>query len=195
VLMDNRETTLANGNGDDYYLYRGIEDQRFVLIQHDLDSVFGLGQNTGYYNDSIFEATDIPAMKRFMEHPQFAARYYWHLKNLIETTFSAEHLGAFLDNQLAGFVPTSRINQMKDFIAQRNAYVLSLIPSDLTIDTSRPITRKRLLEEMLKHLLIVPEDVALHIRASARVPGWISVRLTETDYGNVAVDKDVVLCP
>jgi hypothetical protein len=138
ALMDNRETTLANGNGDDYYLYRGIEDTRFVLIQHDLDSVFGLGQNSGSITDGIFEATDIPAMKRFLEHPQFAPRYYWHLKDLIETTFSAEHLGAFLDNLLAGFVPTTRINQMKDFVAQRNAYILSIIPSELTIGTSLP---------------------------------------------------------
>ena len=138
VLMNNRETTLANGNGDDYYLYRGIEDPRFVLIQHDLDSVFGLSQDAGSPTDSIFEATDIPTMKRFLEHPQFTSRYYWHLKNLIETTFSAEQLGPFLDNLLAGFVPTSRINQMKTFVAARNAYVLSLIPSALTIETSLP---------------------------------------------------------
>ncbi|MBA7600413.1 hypothetical protein ES703_62065 [subsurface metagenome] len=46
---------------------------------------------------------------------------------------------------------------------------------------------------MLKYLSIVPEDVALHIYASARLPGWISVRLTKTDNSNICVDEHVVL--
>jgi len=138
ALMNNRETTLANGNGDDYYLYRGIEDTRFILIQHDLDTVFGMGENPGGPTDSIFEATDIPAMNRFLTHPQFVPRYYWHLKDLIETTFSSEQIGRFLDNMLGDFVPTAKINQIKNFVSARNAHVLSLIPQEFTIDSDLP---------------------------------------------------------
>jgi len=29
------------GIGDDYYLYRGVADPRFVLIPHDLDTILG----------------------------------------------------------------------------------------------------------------------------------------------------------
>ncbi|MCJ7576735.1 MAG: CotH kinase family protein, partial [Dehalococcoidia bacterium] len=135
VLLNNRETSLCNGNADDYHLYRGVEDTRFVLIQHDLDSIFGMGQTIGSYTDGFLEATNIPTMKRFMERPEFMPRYYWHLKNLIETTLSAEQLNPFLDEFLGGWVPTGTINQMKTFMAQRNAYVLSLIPSALTIQS------------------------------------------------------------
>ncbi len=135
VLMDNAETTLANGNGDDYYLYCGIEDPRFALIQHDLDSVFGLGQGIGSATNGIFDATAIPALNRLLTHPQFVPRYYWHLKNLIETTFSDERFGAFVDDMLGDFVPTGKINQIKDFVTARNEHVLTLIPQEFTISS------------------------------------------------------------
>jgi len=141
VLMDNSETTLANGNGDDYYLYCGIEDPRFVLIQHDLDSVFGLGQSTGSVTNGIFDATAITALDRLLTHPHFVPRYYWHLKNLIETTFSDKRLGAFVDNMLCDFVPKGKINQIKSFVTARNAHVLSLIPQEFTINSNLPLNQ------------------------------------------------------
>ncbi len=138
VLLDNAETTLANGNGDDYFLYCGTADPRFVLIQHDLDSIFGLGQNRGSTTAGIFDATALPAINRFLRHPAFVRRYYWHLKNLIETTLSAEQLNPFLDELLGDWVPAGTIDQMKTFVARRNAHVLSLIPSQLTISADLP---------------------------------------------------------
>jgi hypothetical protein len=141
VLMDNSETTLANGNGDDYYLYCGIEDPRFVLIQHDLDSVFGLGQSTGSATNGIFDATAITALDRLLTHPHFVPRYYWHLKNLIETTFSDERFGPFVDEMLGDFIPTGKINQIKSFVTARNAHVLSLIPQEFTINSNLPLNQ------------------------------------------------------
>ncbi len=132
ALLDNSETSLSNGYGDDYYLYRGIEDPRFVLIQHDLDTIFG---RNGSATNSIFRSITLPTVNRFLTHPQFLPRYYFHLRDLIETTFSAEKLGPFLDNLLGDFVPTDTIEQMKNFMAARNQHVLSLIPSELTIDS------------------------------------------------------------
>ncbi len=132
ALLDNSETSLANGYGDDYYLYRGVEDPRFVLIQHDLDTIFG---RNGSATNSIFRSIVLPTVNRFLTHPQFLPRYYFHLRDLIETTFSAEQLGPFLDNLLGDFVPEDTIEQMKNFIAARNQHVLSLIPSELTIDS------------------------------------------------------------
>ncbi|NQV31861.1 MAG: lamin tail domain-containing protein, partial [Phycisphaeraceae bacterium] len=35
ILLGNTETSLPNGYGDDYYMYSGINDPRFYLIQHD----------------------------------------------------------------------------------------------------------------------------------------------------------------
>ena len=144
TVLNNSETTLANGDGDDYYLYRGIEDTRFVLIQHDLDSILGIGDSlgTGYWNDGIFrfitDRTGVPALERLVTHPEFIHRYYWHLRNQIETTFSPDKLDPLLDELLGDFVPADIIQQMKDFAVQRNAHILSLIPSDLTIVSDLP---------------------------------------------------------
>ncbi|MEA3226982.1 MAG: CotH kinase family protein, partial [Planctomycetota bacterium] len=132
ALLDNSETSLPNGVGDDYYLYRGIEDPRFVLIQHDLDTIFG---RSGSPTNSIFRAAALPAVNRFLRHPQFVGRYYFHLKDLIETTSSAEQLEPFMHDLLGDFVPAGTIDQMTGFIAARNAHVLSLIPSRLTVES------------------------------------------------------------
>jgi hypothetical protein len=132
ALLDNSETSIANGYGDDYYLYRGIADPRFVLIQHDLDTIFG---RSGSATNSIFRSIALPTVNRFLTHPEFLPRYYFHLRDLIETTFSAEKLEPFLDNLLGDFVPENTIEQMKNFVATRNRHVLSLIPSELTIDS------------------------------------------------------------
>ncbi len=132
AILDNSETSLANGYGDDYYLYRGVEDPRFVLIQHDLDTIFGRNGST---TSSIFRSTPLTTIERFLTHPEFLPRYYFHLRDLIEGPFSAEKLGPFLDNLLGDFVPEGTIEQMKNFIAARNSYILSLIPSELTVES------------------------------------------------------------
>ena len=138
TLVSNNETTLAIGQGDDYYMYCGLEDPRFVLVQHDLDCLFGIGDNPdpSAVTRSIFRATTLATMKRFLEHPQFVSRYYWHLRDLIETTFSPERFGPFIDKLVGDYVPTSKLNQIKNFIPARNAYVLSVIPSEFTINTN-----------------------------------------------------------
>jgi hypothetical protein len=140
TLLSNNETTLANGRGDDYYLYCGLVDPRFVVIQHDLDCLFGIGDNPdpSAVTRSIFRATTLATMERFLEHPGFVPRYYWHLKNLIETTFSPEKMNTLMDHVLGGFVPQATIDYIRQFVEARNAYVLSVIPSELTIDTTLP---------------------------------------------------------
>jgi hypothetical protein len=135
ALLDNSETSLANGYGDDYYLYSGVEDPRFVLIQHDLDTIFG---RSGSTTSSIFRSAPIQAIDHFLKHPEFIGRYYFHLKNLIETTFSEEQLGPFLNDVLGDFVPENQIQNMMNFVAARNRHVLSLIPSELTVQTDLP---------------------------------------------------------
>jgi len=137
ALLDNSETSLSNGYGDDYFLFSGVQDPRFVLIQHDLDTIFGQG---GSATNTIFRSLPIRAVERFLTNPEFIGRYYYHLKDLIETTFSAEQMGPFLDNLLGDFVPPSQIQDMMNFVEIRNQYVLSLIPSELTVETDLPQT-------------------------------------------------------
>ena len=137
-LMANQETNLSNGRGDDYSMYRGIVDPRFVLLPHDLDTIFGNGGNAGV-NDSIFRATALPAINRFLTHPEFAGRYYAALIELIETVFSPEQLGPFLDQVLGDWAPQSHISQIQQWVVNRTASVLSQIPDTLSINSALPI--------------------------------------------------------
>src|SRR5438309_10631257 len=76
TLLDNDETCLANGYGDDYALYRGTNDTRFLVLPYDLDSVMGRGLTAVPPRHSIFRMTALPAMDRFMKTPAFAPIYY-----------------------------------------------------------------------------------------------------------------------
>ena len=139
TLISNNETTLANGFGDDYAMYRGTVDARFVLLPHDLDTIVGQGDSPGGVTDSLFRATQLPVMDRFLRHPQILPRYYQALTTLIETTFSPAKFNPLLDNVLGGFVPQGTINSMKSFQANRNAYVLSQIPRAQSVASSLPL--------------------------------------------------------
>ncbi len=142
IMLDNSETTLANGNGDDYYLYRGSADTRFILIQHDLDSILGQGQSIGSATAEIFPFMSgsgdsaIAALQRMVSHPQLAGRYYGHLKDLCDTILAPEQFDPFMDNLLSGFVPAQTINAIKSWMVTRRAHVLSLIPSEFTVETN-----------------------------------------------------------
>ena len=142
TLTLNRETSLATGVGDDYAMYRGLHDPRFVLVGHDWDTILNVA-TPGGWTDSIFRM--VPAVNssantivfnRFMRHPEFVPLYFKQLKRLCDTTFSAEQLGPLLDQVLGGWVPQDVINNMKTFAANRRAYVLSQIPPRLTVATA-----------------------------------------------------------
>src|SRR5205814_1650360 len=76
TLLANNETCLANGYGDDYALYRGTNDTRFLALPYDLDTVMGQGNAPGHITDGLFLMTNLPAMDRFMKTPEFAPVYY-----------------------------------------------------------------------------------------------------------------------
>ncbi|NQU22058.1 MAG: lamin tail domain-containing protein, partial [Candidatus Nealsonbacteria bacterium] len=137
ALLTNRETNLATGIGDDYSMYRGVEDPRFVLLPHDLDTILGSGGTAGM-DDSIYRANALPAIERFLTHPAFAGRYHAMLRELIDTIFSPEQLHPFLVNTIGSWVPMEAIEQIESFVAGRSAAVLSQIPQGFTVDTGLP---------------------------------------------------------
>jgi hypothetical protein len=152
TLMVSMETSLATGRGDDYAMYRGVNDPRFILLPHDLDTIFGQGDTTGNPTTSIFRmvpaanaappqhaASNVTNWNRFVWHPEFTPIYYAELKRLIETTFSPEQLFPLLDRLLTGAVPPDNIAAMKNFAAARNAFVLSQIPTNITFTTNLPV--------------------------------------------------------
>jgi hypothetical protein len=138
TLIDNEETALANGVGDDYATYRGAIDTRFQALPYDLDTVLGRGSSSVSPRNGIFRMTNLPAMDRFMKTPQFAPIYFAKLKQLADTVFSSEQMDPLLDQLLGDFVPADTLSAMKAFNASHRAYVLSQIPLSFTATTTLP---------------------------------------------------------
>lgn len=131
ALMTNRETNLSSGYGDDYCMYRGAEDTRFMLLPYDLDSVLTSSDPSA----SIWlggRLDRLPVIERFLTHPEFVPRYYAQLKDLAETVLTAERFNPLIEQVLGGWVPDQKIAAIEDFVVARRAYVLSVIPASFT---------------------------------------------------------------
>src|SRR6266850_696882 len=104
TLLDNSETCLANGAGDDYALYRGTMDSRFIALPYDLDALMGAGTTSVSPHHSIFQMNALPVISRFMKTPQFAPLYYKWLKRYADSVFAPAQMNALIDQVLAGYV-------------------------------------------------------------------------------------------
>ncbi len=138
TLLDNQETALANGVGDDYALYRGAVDTRFQALPYDLDTVMGRGLSSASPRDGIFLMTNLPTMDRFIKTPEFAPIYYAQLKDLADSVFAPDRMNPLVDQLLGGYVPADTVQIMKAFNASHRAYVLSQIPLALSAAVALP---------------------------------------------------------
>jgi hypothetical protein len=137
-LLMNNETGLNQGGGDDYFLYRGVLDPRFVLSPHDLDTILDQG---GSVSASIFAIVrgggtfnGVDGLKRFFSHPEVIPRYYQAMLDLMNEFFNPETLDPLIDRVLGGFAPADRVNAMKQRVRQRITGVLVQIPQGLAVD-------------------------------------------------------------
>ncbi|UCD49230.1 MAG: lamin tail domain-containing protein [Phycisphaerales bacterium] len=131
ALVVNRETNLSNGYGDDYCMYRGAEDERFMLLPYDLDSVLiSPDPNTSIWLADRID--NLPVIKRFLTHPEFVPRYYAQLKDLAETVLAPEQFNPLVEQLLGDWVPQQTVEAIQSFAAARRAYVLSVIPQTFT---------------------------------------------------------------
>ncbi|MBK8000700.1 MAG: lamin tail domain-containing protein [Verrucomicrobia bacterium] len=124
-LMNYNETALSNGADDDYDMYRGVNDPRFMILPHDFDSIFGSAGSTG--ND-LFLAARIPNLNRFLHHPDFEPLYYAEYRRQLAGAFSTNNLLPLFDQVLADWVPAGTINAMKANAISRIAYINSVLP-------------------------------------------------------------------
>jgi hypothetical protein len=143
-LMEYTETSLCNGAngqgvGDDFSMYRGVNDPRFIVMPHDFDTILGRGDTPGNPNENIFNMIAINTAGRFITHPEITPSYYRALKGLADTVFHPSQMDPLLDRLLGEYVPTTTIDAMKAFNVQRRNYVLSQIPLNLTINVSLPL--------------------------------------------------------
>jgi hypothetical protein len=143
-LLGNKEGGLATGSGDDFAMYRGTEDTRFLLLPHDLDTILG----SSYEPDrNIFTYDDVRGLDRLLHHPDVIKLYYQEYKNLTDTIFTQENIFAVINELLGEWVPASAISGshgIQEFVVNRIRNVISggqqnpgentQIPQQFTID-------------------------------------------------------------
>ncbi len=141
-LLLNYETGLNMGMGDDYFMYRGVIDPRFVLIPHDLDTILDQGNSHGSIDLSVLSVVTgapgrngVEGLKRFFNHPDVAPLYYRQLLDLIGTVFAPEQFDPLVDHVLGDWTPPQILEDIKQFVVRRNAAVLAQIPQQLTINS------------------------------------------------------------
>lgn len=133
-LYGNNETGLNTGYNDDYYLYRGDRDPRFVLVYHDLDTILDPQRALNPGDPNIFRATSVPgagsgqAMNFLMHHPDIEPVYYRIMQNLLNTTFSQAQFDAIVDS-ICGDIPEADANAatMKAYMNTRRTTVQGVI--------------------------------------------------------------------
>jgi len=143
-LVGNSESGINSGHNDDYYMYRGIDDPRFILMFHDLDQLFGIGGQAYPPEDTIWGATSHPppgdgrpgtqdddglglAFNVFLRSFDYEPLYYRKLQDLMDTTLSSAQFDPFVDQVLGGWVTPGPIATIKSYMAQRRAYVEGVI--------------------------------------------------------------------
>ncbi len=139
TLLDNQENSLGIGEGDDFALYRGTIDPRFLLLPYDLDSVMGRGTRKTSYADGLWRMTNIAVIDRLMKRPEFVPGYFRHLHQLARTTFSPAQMDPFLDHLLGSYVDAETIANYKAFNSNHVAYVLSRFPTTLSVEHALPV--------------------------------------------------------
>ncbi len=147
-MFGNAESGINTGNNDDYEMYRGLNDPRFILVYHDLDSVLGLGSLGS--GSGIFGATTCcasgdtiginNAMNFFMHHPEVEPLYYRTLQNLIDGPFSATQFNSAVDQIFADYPALAgTATTIKNYMAQRRATVSGLIAGLVPPLTNAPL--------------------------------------------------------
>ena len=138
-LLGNLEGGLCSGLGDDYGLYRGMLDTRFVLVPWDMDTLMTFGgrpTNQDIFNDYI----NIPSLNRLLTNPDTVGMYYAELTDLMGTVFAPATFNTLVDRTLGSWVPQGTVDGLKSYMVNRIASVRSQIPSgDLTVSSALPV--------------------------------------------------------
>jgi len=146
-LLGNNETSPNTGYNDDYFMYRGVNDPRFMLIYYDNDTILSGIYGARGANDGIFSAeagNGMGAMTtRFLEWPDFKPLYYATLQRALNTTFSQPEFDSLVDETLGTYPATSAratvIASVKSWMNTRRATVQGLINGLVPPATNNPV--------------------------------------------------------
>ncbi len=182
AILTNGETNPASGVDDDYSIYFSAVDQRARLVPHDMDTILGQGDQNRIANTqhTLFDSTDnantlgplipilgnnagggLPAVRRL---------YFEELRNLCLTVFAKPRYDAFLDTQLAAWVPVAKVAELKTFMDGRRSFILLRCATELgvapppTLPTTlssltRPASPLRINEVVAKNSSLLPTVV------------------------------------
>jgi hypothetical protein len=150
TIVDNTETNISNGYGDDFYLYIGQTDARAKFVPYDLDTICGQGdtvpatpQTHGLFrmvnkDDSSANGPAV-VMNSLIKFPAFAPLYYKHLHDQLTTTFATANFNALVDEMLGsastGVDLSALITSIKTFQAARSTYLATLVPLNIAVTT------------------------------------------------------------
>lgn len=143
AFLDNEETNLSNGDGDDYYIYFGKNDPRGKLLPYDLDTILGRSATSNLATHGIFRMIDLPnstipvPANPFMKHPAFVPLYYAEMKRLLDGPFNPAEFDPLVDQVLGGIAPVGPLNTMKSFNAARHAHIATLVPLVISVTNSQ----------------------------------------------------------
>ncbi|MGB0384091.1 MAG: lamin tail domain-containing protein [Ardenticatenaceae bacterium] len=127
TLLGNREGSLGNGAGDDYYLIFGSIDRRARIIPHDLDTLLAQGDNQGQIDVSIFFAGRAEGLARLFSNSEWQALYVGTILEYLDTVYTPQVMNALIDETIGDFAPQANTDAMKQFVLDRRAAVLGEI--------------------------------------------------------------------
>ena len=137
AIIANGETNASNGADDDYSVYSGATDGRFLFLPHDLDTILGNGDGSRIEDpehtifDMISRGDVLDPLVPLFSDPGVQVRYYQALRELLQGTFSKPEFDELIDNSLTGWVPQNRIDDIKSFMDARRTYITGLVDSEL----------------------------------------------------------------
>ena len=167
TILPNAEENLSTGEDDDYagaFINNGTTT-RFVPVPHDLDTTFGLGENTTTATaKGLYDATEVGAstggfadvLMRPLQpllgdstragNAAFRAKYLTALREMFGTVFDADTTAnanppfyQFVDSHL-GWTPASYRTQIKTFMTTRQNYLLGLIGAPKIVPSAATTT-------------------------------------------------------
>ncbi|HEV7866965.1 MAG TPA: lamin tail domain-containing protein, partial [Chthoniobacteraceae bacterium] len=131
-LIGNREGGLQSAKGDDFALYRGVNDPRFLLLPHDLDTTMSFGGVSAEPNRSIFTYEGIVGLTRLLNDPAILPDYYSAFLEAMETWFNPEVVNPLID-QTISYTGASAVAAAKNFLVARRAGVLAQIQQNYSL--------------------------------------------------------------
>ena len=124
TILSNQENSIYRQSGDDYFIYARGADGRFILLPWDMDSVFEAA------DERLFRP-ELAPIRYLLRHPAIAPRYWYHLQELIDRTFTAEAVGRDLAALSRG-VSGRYVAGMAAYRTRRAEFVLRQLPTELS---------------------------------------------------------------